>query len=167
MQQLSNTVFPKQDPRRRLHCWCRSSGGKHCLLPHSVYVCATKDVLWDYGVIRGWPGHNALQSGVIMTWPWYHNAGQTMTYLKNSQKTGQTAANQPVWPSLSVHVVFFFFSSCFPSSISLIQTFPHFFSPGLDGNAILFFILFLLNGLHSDTFYVLFLTLSDCLSLRI
>lgn len=51
-----------------------------------------------------------------MTWPWYHNAGQTMTYLKNSQKTRQAAAAQPVWPSLSVHVCLLFrpflFSFC-------------------------------------------------------
>lgn len=40
-----------------------------------------------------------------MTWLWYHNAGQTMTYLKNSQKTGQLLSQSD---PLSVHVVFFF-----------------------------------------------------------
>lgn len=68
--------------------------------------------MWSYGVMRSWPEHNALQNGVIMTWLWYHNAGQTMTYFKKKKKApkrqGQAAAAaQPVWPSLSVHVAFF------------------------------------------------------------
>ena len=97
----ANTVF----------CFILCMCNKECFVP-----------AWGYGVIRGWPGHNALQNGVIMTWPWYHNAGQTMTYLKNSQKTEQAAAAQPVWPSLSTHIVLFILLSCFPSSVFLIPT---------------------------------------------
>lgn len=77
MQQLFNIVFPK--PILNPDCavvWVQ--------LPH--FMCATKDILWVCGVIRCWPGHNSLQNGVIMTWLWYHDAGQTMTHLKTPNR---------------------------------------------------------------------------------
>lgn len=48
--------------------------------------------MWSYGVMRSWPEHNALQNGVIMTWLWYHNAGQTMTYFKKKKSSQKTRA---------------------------------------------------------------------------
>lgn len=102
-------------------CWCCCfSLGSNFVATHTLFfsfsLCASNKGcfvgMWSYGVMRSWPEHNALQNGVIMTWLWYHNAGQTMTYFLKKKKApkrqGQAAAAaQPVWPSLSVHVAFF------------------------------------------------------------
>lgn len=71
-----------------------------------------------------------------MTWPWYHNAGQTMTHLKISQKTWQAAAAQPVRPSLAVHVV------CSSSLISYLNlpSFPPFVARAQNANTPSIFI---------------------------
>ncbi len=113
-----------------------------------------------------------------MTWPWYHNAGQTVTYLKNSQKTRQAAPAQPVWPSLTVHVVLF--SSLL--SYSNLFFFPHPFQFCVNSKNSNICALFPLNVLYFDTeklissvaplfsfFFLLlfFLTLDVCLSVYV
>lgn len=89
------------------------------LQPLALYwACVRQRIfLLGYGLTWGWHGHSAWQNGVIMTWTWCHNAGQTLTYLKPLPKDVTVwllpSQSDPRWLEMSCFGFFFFIISSF------------------------------------------------------